>query len=98
MSRSYGMSRNDGRTCRSSKPIVAMRVRRATASPDEEVHARCDFHDEPPGVVRIREARNGPLRLELAHVMLHRRLVDVEPLRQGRLREVPVAAAAQKGA
>src|SRR6266571_3358030 len=83
------MSRNDGRMRRSSKPIVAISVRWATGSPDEEIHAGRRFHDETAGVV--------PLRLELAHVMVHRGLVDAERLRQGGLREVLLAVADQKG-
>src|SRR5712692_6139474 len=91
------MSRSEGRTWRSSKPIVAISVRRATVSPDEELHPWRRLHDQTPGVRRIRQASDGPLGLELPHVMVHRGLVDAECLREGGLREVLVAVTHQKG-
>src|SRR5207245_7177655 len=92
--RPSGRTRSAGSTLRSAYPIVAMSVRWATVSPDEEFHPGGRPHDESPSVLGVGQPGDRPFRFEFPHVMIHRCLVDSECLLESGLREVRVAVGA----
>src|SRR5690242_5310760 len=85
------MSRNAGRTWRSSNPIVATRVRFGNDSPDEELHPRRGFHNALPRIGGMGVPFDRSFVLQLAEVVVHRRLVDTKSAGKSGLREVLVA-------